>query len=156
MKGNLLLLKDLLEPKEQNLQIHDYGIKKVYIDKLDYAVNKYNTYHSTNKMKPIDVKSSKYIGFVTKNNDPKLDPKFEVSDHVRISKYKEIFAKDYTPNWSEKVFVIKKFENTVPWIYVIEPINREQTASAFYEKLEFRAEKVIKRKGDELYVKWKE
>ena len=40
-------------------------------------------------------------------------------DHVRISKYKNIFAKGYIPNWSEDIFVIKKVQNTVPWTYVI-------------------------------------
>ena len=90
--------------------------KNVYIGILDYIVKKYNhTYHSTIKMKPIDVKSSKYIYFVKKNN--KEDPKFKVDDHVRLSKYKNIFGKGYIPNWSEEVFVITKrfswLENTV-------------------------------------------
>ena len=87
--------------------------KNVYIDKLDHIVNKYNhTYHSTIKMKPVDVKSSTYIDFDKKNN--KEDPKFIVGDHVRISKYKNIFLKGYAPNWSEEVFVITKVKNTVP------------------------------------------
>ena len=90
------------------------------------------------------------------------DPKFKVGDHVRISKYKNIFAKGYTPNWSEEVFVIKKVKNTVPWTYVINDLNDEEIIGTFYEKelqkanqKEFRIEKVIKRKGDKLYVKWK-
>ena len=88
--------------------------KNVYIDKLDDIVNEYNnTYHTTIKMKPIDVKDKTYVNTDKETNDK--DPKFKVGDRVRISKYKNIFAKDYTPNWSEEVFVIKKVKNTVPW-----------------------------------------
>ena len=71
--------------------------KNVYIDKLDKVVNKYNnTYHITIKMKAVNVKSSTYIDFGRKNNEK--EPNFRVGDHVRISKYKTIFAKAYTPN----------------------------------------------------------
>ena len=77
--------------------------KNLYIDKLDDIVHKCNnSYHSTTKMKPADVKSSRYIGFNVEKN--KKDPKFKVGDPIRISKYKNIFAKGYTPNWSEEVF----------------------------------------------------
>ena len=83
------------------------------------------------------------------------DPKFKVGDNVRISKYKNIFAKGYTPNWSEEVFVISKIKNAVPWTYVINDLNGEEIIRTFYEKdlqktnqKEFRIEKVIKRKGD--------
>ena len=80
--------------------------KNVYIDKLDDLVNEYNnTYRRTIKMKPIDVKNNTYINIDKEVNDK--DPKFKIGDHVRISKYKNIFAKGYTRNWSEEVFVIK-------------------------------------------------
>ena len=96
--------------------------KNVYIDKLDDIVNEYNNlYHRTIKMKPADVKNNTYIDFKKEINDK--DPKFKVGDHVRISKYKNIFAKGYTPNWSEEVFVIKKVKNTFPWTYVINDLN---------------------------------
>ena len=86
--------------------------KTVYIDKLDDIVHKYNnTKHRTIKMKPIDVKDNTYIDFGKEVNDNDL--KFKVDDHVRISKYKNIFAKGYTPNWSKEIFVIKKIKNTV-------------------------------------------
>ena len=62
-------------------------------------------------MKPVDAKPSTYI-------DSRKDPKFKIGDIVRISNYKNIFAKGYVPNWSE-VFVIKKFKKTVPWTFVI-------------------------------------
>ena len=135
--------------------------KNMYIDKLDDIVNEYNnTYHTTIKMKPIDVKDNTYINTDKKINNK--DPKFKVGDRVRISKYKNIFAKGYTPNWSEEIFVIKKVKNTVPWTYVINDPNGEEITGTFYEKElqktsqeEFRIEKVIKRKGDKIYVKWK-
>ena len=86
--------------------------KIVYIDKLDDIVNEYNnTYHRTTKMEPIDVKNNKYIDFG--NEVSYKDPKFKVGDHVRISKYKNIFAKGYTPNWSGQNFEIKGIKNTV-------------------------------------------
>ena len=88
----------------------------MYIDKLDDIVEKYNnTYHRTIKMKPIDVRDNTYINIDKEVNIK--DPKFKVGDHVRISKYKRIFAKGYTPNWSDEVFVIKRIKNTVPWTY---------------------------------------
>ena len=88
--------------------------KIVYIDKLDDIVNKHNnTYHSTIKMKPVDAKSNTYIDSSKKINNK--DPKFKIGDIVRISEYKNIFAKGYTPNWSEEVFVIKKVKNAVSW-----------------------------------------
>ena len=92
--------------------------KNVYIDKLDDIVDEHNnTYHTTIKMKPIDVKDNTYINADKEINNK--DPKFKVGDHVRISKSKNIFAKGYMSNWSEELFVIKNVKNTVPWTYVI-------------------------------------
>ena len=132
-----------------------------YIDKLDGIVNEYdNTCHRTIKMKPVNVKDNTCIDFEKEVNDK--DPKFKVGDYVRISKYKNIFAKRYTPNWSEEVFIISKIKPTVPWTYVINDLNGEEIIGSFDEKelqktnqKEFRIEKVIKRKGNKLYVKWK-
>ena len=133
----------------------------MYNDKLNDIVNEYNnTYHRIIIMKPVDVKDNAYIDFGKEVDDK--DPKFKVGDHVRISKYKKSFAKGYTPNLSEEVFVIKKFKNIVPWTYVISDINSKEIIGRFYEKElqkanqeEFRIEKVIKEKGDKLYVQWK-
>ena len=107
--------------------------KNVFIHKLDDIVGQHNsTCHRTIKMKPVNVKDNTYIDFNKEVNYK--DPKFKVGDHVRISKHKNIFAKGYTPNWSEEVCVIKKVKNTVPWAYVINDINGEEIVGIFYEK----------------------
>ena len=108
-------------------------LKNVYIDKSDDIVGEYNnTYHRTIKMKPVYVKDNTYIDFNKEVNDK--DPKFKVGDNVRISKYKNIFAEGYTPNWSEEVFIESKIKNTVPWTYVINDLNGEKISETFYEK----------------------
>ena len=110
--------------------------KNVYIDKLDEEV---------------------FDKEVNDNN-----PKFKVGDHVRISKYKKIFVKGYTPNWFEEIFVIKEIKNIVPWTYVINDFSGEKIIETLYEKdfqkidqQEFGIEEVIKKKWNKLYVKWK-
>ena len=130
-------------------------------DVLDDIVNKYNNaVHRTIKMKPIDVTDDSYTECNKDAN--KKNPNFKVGDYVRISKYKNIFAKGYTPNWSEEVFIISKIKNTVSWTYVINDLNCGEITGSFYEKelqktnqKKFRIDKVLKRKGDKLYVKWK-
>ena len=109
------------------------------------------------KVKPVDIKDNTYIDFKKEVNDK--NPKF--GDHVRISKYKNIFAKGYIPNWSEEISIIKKIKNTVSWIYVINDLNGEEIIYFDENELqktgqkEFRIEKVLKKKSDKLYVKWK-
>ena len=150
--------------------------KNVYFDLLDDIVNKCNnTVHKTIKMKHIDVTDDSYAE-CNKDFDKK-DPKFKVGDHVTISKFKNIFAKGYAPNWSEKNFVISKIKNTVSWTYVVNNLNSEEITGSFYEKglkktsqitgrfyekglkktsqEKFKIEKKLKRKGDKLHVKWK-
>ena len=102
-----------------------------------------------------------FIDFKKEVNDK--DPKFKVGDHLRISKYRNIFAKGYTPNWSEEVFMINKVKNTVPWTYVISDLNDNEIIGTFYERelqktnqQEIRIEKIIKKKGDKLFVKSKD
>ena len=88
--------------------------KSVYFNVLDDIVDKYNnTYHRAIKMKPIDVNSNSFAEYSVESNEK--DPEFQVGDHVTISKYKIIFAKGYTSNWSQEIFVISKIKNTVPW-----------------------------------------
>ena len=135
--------------------------KNVYIDVLNDIVNKYNnTIHRTIKIKPIDVINDSYAEY--KEDFNKKGPKFKVNDHIRISKCKNIFAKGYVLNWSEEVFIVNEIKNTVPWTYTINDLNNEKITGTFYEKelqktnqKEFRIEKILKRKGDKLYVKWK-
>ena len=135
--------------------------KNVYHDVLDDNVDECkNTYHRIITMKPIDVENDSFAEYNEESNEK--DPKFKVGDHVSISKYKNIFAKGYDPNWSEEIFVVRKIKNTVPWTYVISHLNGEEIVGSFYEKelqktnqKEFRNEKVIKRKGNKLYFKWK-
>ena len=103
--------------------------KNVYIDRLDDIVNQYsNTYHRTIKI--IHMKDNTYIDSSKKVNEK--DPNFNVGYHVRISKYKNVFAKGYTSNWSKEVFVIKKVKNTVPLTYVISDIKGEDILRTFY------------------------
>ena len=135
--------------------------KNVYFNVLDDIVDKYkNTYYSSIKMKPKDVTDNSFVEYIEESN--KKDPKFKVGDYVRIFKYKNIFAKGYTPNWSEEIFVVKEIKNTVPWTYAVSDLNGDETVGSFFEKelqktdqKEFRIEKVIKKKGDKFYVKWK-
>ena len=107
--------------------------KNVYFDVLDNIVNKCNnTVHRTIKMKLIDVISGSYVEYDEDSN--KTKPKFKVSDHVRISEYKNIFAKGYTQNWSEEVFVVSKVKNKVPQTYAISDLMVKQLLEAFMKK----------------------
>ena len=100
-------------------------LKNVCLNVLDDFVDEYNnTYHKTIKMKPIDAEDDSFAEYNEKSNEK--DPKCKVGDHVRISKFKNVFAKGYTPNWSEEIFIIKKVKNTVPWTYVISDLNDEE------------------------------
>ena len=105
--------------------------KNVYIDKLDHIVNEYNNrYHRTSKMKLVDVTENTYIDSTELHSNK--DPKFKVGGLVRISRCKNIFAKGYTPNWSEEVFVNKKVKDTVPWTYVINDLNDNEIIGRFH------------------------
>ena len=125
---------------------------------LDDIVNKYNNRaHKTIKIKPIDVTDDSYAEYNEDFN--KKGPKFKVGDHVRISKYKNIFAKRYTPNWSEEVFVVSKIKNTVPWTYVVSDLNGEKITGSFYEKElqktsqeKYKVEKVLMSNGKDMIV----
>ena len=135
--------------------------KNVDIDVLNDIVNKYNTtIHRTIKIKLIDVTNDSYVEYNEQSN--KKGPKFKVKNHVRISKYKNIFAKGYVANWSEEVFIVNEIKNTVPWTDTINDLNGEKITGTFYEielqktnQKEFKIERIFKRKGHKLYVKWK-
>ena len=131
------------------------------INELNDIVNKYNnTYHRTMKMKPVNVKSSTYIDSSKEINDK--DTKFKIADIVRIPKYKNSFVKGYVSNWSKKVFVIKKLKVIYRGLVLLAILTAIKIFETFYEKelqkankKGFRVEKVIKRKSDKLYIKWK-
>ena len=106
--------------------------KKVYYDLLDDVANKYNnTWHNSVKMKPIDVKVDKRV-YIDEHN--KKSARFNVGDRVRISKFKNIFAKVYTPNWSKGIFIIDKINDTIPYTYNIKDLNDEEIIGGFYDK----------------------
>ena len=102
-------------------------------------------------MKLIDVGDGSFAEYNEESN--KKNPKFKVGDHIRTSKYKNIFAEGYAPSWSDEIFVVKKIKNTVPWAYVVSDLNGEEIIGSFYEKelqktnqKEFRIEKIPKTK----------
>ena len=125
-KGKLVVAERFIRKLISKILKHMTAISKnVYFDVLDDIVNKYNdTFHRTIKMKRVDVKDNTYIDLKKEVNDK--DPKFKVGDYARISKYKNIFATGYMPNWSEEVFVVNKIKNTVQWTYVINDLNVEE------------------------------
>ena len=106
--------------------------QNVYYDVLDDVVNKYNnTKHSTIQMKPIDVKDNKRL-YIDEHNEK--DSRFKVGDRVRISKFKNIFTKGYTPNWSKEIFIVDKINDTAPYTYNIKDLNDEEIRGSFYDK----------------------
>ena len=101
-EGKSVIAEKFIRALKKKIYKHMTSISKhVQIDKLDYIVKEQNnTYHTSIKIKPVDVKDNTYIDVKKEINNK--DPKFKVGDHVRISKYKNIFAKGYMSNWSEE------------------------------------------------------
>ena len=130
-KGKSVAAERFIRTLENKIFKHMTAISKnVYFNVLDDIVNKYNnTVHRTINMKPIDVKDNTYVDSKKEVNNK--DPKFKVGDHIIISEYKNIFAKGYTPNRSEEVFIISKIKNKVPWTYVINDLNGEDIIGTF-------------------------
>ena len=116
--------------------------KNVYYDVLDDIINEYNnTKDNTIKMKPKDVgnnttKSSSLERnkrvYIDEHNEKRS--RFKVGDRVRISKFKNIFAKAYTPNWSREIFIVNKINDTVPYMYNIKDLNDEEIIGSFYDR----------------------
>ena len=159
-KGKSVVAEKFIRTLKNKIFKHMTAVSKnVYFHVLDDIVNKYNkTVYRTIKMKPLDVTSDSYAEYNEDSNETKS--KFRAGDHARISKYKNIFAEEYTQNWSEEVLIITKIKDTVPWTYVISDLNGENIAGSFYEKefqntnqKEFGIEKVLERKCDKLFVK---
>ena len=107
--------------------------KNVYYNVLDDVVNKYNnTKHNTIKMKPIDVGYTNKRVYINEHNEK--DSRFKVGDRVRISKFKNIFAKGYTPNWSTEIFIVDKINDIVPYTYNLKDLNDEEIIDSFYDR----------------------
>ena len=161
-EGKSVVDKRFIRTLKNKIYKHMITISKnFYFNVLDDIANRHNnTVHRSIKMKSIEVANGSYAEYNEESN--KKSPKIKVNDHIRISKYKNIFAKGYVLNWSEEVFIVNKIKNTVPWAYTINDLNGELITGTFYEnelqktnQKEFRIEKVLKTKGDKLYVKWK-
>ena len=113
-EGKSAVSEKFIRTLKNNIFKHMAAIKQnIYFDVLDDIVDKYkNTVHKTIKMEPIEVTDDYYAEY---NEDlSNKNPKLKVGDNVRISKYKNIFPKGYTPNWSEEVFIINEIKSTVP------------------------------------------
>ena len=107
--------------------------KNIYYDVLDDVVNEYNnTKHNTIKMKPKDVKNDNKRIYIDEHNEK--DSTFKVCDRVRISKFKYIFAKGYTPNWSKEIFIVNKINDAVPYTYNLKDLNGEEIIGSFYDR----------------------
>ena len=132
-KGKSLVAERFIRTLKNKLYKHMTATSKnVYYNVLDDVVSKYNnTKHSTIKMKPIDVRDNKRV-YIDEHNEK--DSRFKVGDRVRISKFKNMFAKGYTPNWSTEIFIINKINDTVPYTYNIKDFNSEKIIGSFYDK----------------------
>ena len=109
-------------------------VTKRYLPFLDGIVMEYNnTVHSTTKMKPIDVTDGSLKDLYEPDENLKK-PKYQAGDVVRITKYKNIFAKGFTPNWTHELYLVKKRLDTTPWTYTLENFEKEPVCGTFYEQ----------------------
>ena len=133
-EGKSVVAERFIRTLKNKLYKHMTAIgKNVYYDVLDDVVNEYNnTKHNTIKMKPKDVKDGNKRVYIDEHN--KKSARFNVGDRVRISKFKNIFAKGYTPNWSREIFIINKINDTVPYTYSLKDLNDEEIIGSFYDR----------------------
>ena len=133
-EGKSVVAERFVRTLKSKLYKHMTAIgKNVYYDVSDDVVNKYNnTKHSTIKMKPIDVGNNNKRVYIHEHN--KIDSKFKVDDRVRISKFKNIFAKGHTPNWNSEIFIVDKVHDTVPYTYNLKDLNDEEILGSFYDR----------------------
>ena len=134
-EGKSVVAERFIRTLKSKLYKHMAAIgKNVYYDVLDDVVNKYNnTKLSTIKMKSIDVRdnNNKRV-YIDEHNEKRS--RFKVGDRVRISKFKNIFAKGYTPNWSKEIFIVDKINDTVPYTYNLKDLNDEEITGSFYDQ----------------------
>ena len=134
-EGKSVVAERFIRTLKSKLYKHMTAIgKNVYYDVLDDVVNKYNnTKHSAIKMKPIDVRdNNNKTVYIDEHNEKRS--RFKVGDRVRISKFKNIFAKGYTPNWSKEIFIVDKINDTVPNTYNLKDLNDEEIIGSFYDQ----------------------
>ena len=133
-EGKSVVSEGFIRTLKNKIYRHMTAISKnVYFEVLDDIVGGCNnTYYRTIKMKPKYVKNDSFAECNEESNEK--GPKFKVGNHFRISKYKNIFAKGYDPNWSVEFFFVKKIKRTVPWTYVISHLHGEEIIGRFYEK----------------------
>ena len=132
-KGKSVVAERFIRTLKNKLYKHmATSSKNVYYDVLDDIVNEYNnTKHNTIKMKPIDVGDNKRV-YIDEQNEK--DSRFKVGDRVRISKFKNIFAKAYTPDWSKEIIIVDKINDTVPYTYNIKDLNDEEIIGSFHDR----------------------
>ena len=132
-EGKSVVAESFIRTLKSKLYKHMTAIgKNVYYDVLDDVVNKYNiTKHSTFKMKPIDFGNNKIV-YIDEHNEKRS--KFKVGDRVRISQFKNIFIKGYTPNWSSEIFIVDKVNDIVPYTYNLKDLNDEEILGSFYDR----------------------
>ena len=127
-EGKSLVAERIIRTLKNKLYKHMTATdKNVYYDVLDN-----NTKHSTIKMKPIDVKGNNKQVYIDEHNEK--DSRFKVGDRGRISKFKNIFAKVYTPNWNREIFIRNKINDTVPYTYNLKDLNGEEIIGSFYDR----------------------
>ena len=133
-EGKSVVVERFIRALKNKLYKHMTAINKnVYYDVLDDVVNEYNdTKHNTIKMKLKHIKNDNNRVYIDEYN--KKSTRFNVGDRVRISKFKNIFAKGYTPNCSKEIFVINKINDIVPWTYSVKDLNGEEMLGSFYDR----------------------
>ena len=133
-EGKSVVVERFIRTLKNRLYKHMTAVvKNVYYNVLDDAVNEYNnTKYNTIKMKPKDVGDDNNRVYIEEHN--KKSARFNVEDRVRISKFKNIFAKGCTPNWSKEIFIVKKINDTVPWTYSLKDLNCEEIIGSFYDR----------------------
>lgn len=137
-----------------------------WLDILPSLITAYNnTKHRTIGMKPIEVVNTHQDQVMQRfayDDQPRKQPKFKVGDKVRVSKSKQVFEKGYTPNWSAEIFTIDRVNKTKPVTYLLKDYTNQPIAGGFYEQeLQevlypdvYLVEKIIRRRGNQVYVKW--
>ena len=133
-EGKSVVVERFIRTLKNKLYKHMTSVgKDVYWNILDDIVEKYNdTVNRSIRIKPKDVGSDDEAAYVEESN--KKDARFSVGDRERISKFKNIFAKGYTPNWSKEIFVVSRVKNTLPWTYELKDLNGEEIIGSFYER----------------------